>query len=569
MADYEGEESKMKKYKVLPVLAAMLLVAALLAACAGDGAADTAPQGAAPGQAAQAGQETQEAEGDRIFDISIASWVMVPVNDNSDFERRIERYNPDVNVTFTAIERAAWHDIINVRVAAGDIPDIIYRDDRTALAQFVRQGIVAQVPYEMIAQHAPDVWQAAIDYAEYYGSEEVWVATYVDGNNWGIPLMQGNVTIFTDFWRMDMLEQAGITEVPTTIAEAEVAFEAIINTDFGNGVGGTWGTSWRGGDWPSEMWFSILGAHGTFYNRWFVEGDSLRVGRMRDEMLDALETLNRWYESGFIHPEFVVTTYADFRQQIAAEQIAFVVSGNYARYMPPAGSFYTAAVSGNPYARLVASPPLTGVGGHSGYQANSMISAAVAFGRHLPNDPALFERSIQLVNFLMADTDENQFARFGEKYTDWVVDEETGVRVSLHTDPNDAAQFAFNVTPIMPIPSFMGRYRHNLQPYFSRYTDAGTLRPVRDYVVPVIFFADPEIMATAIVDAEPILISGIHDIIRGIRPVSDFHTLRDQWYANGGQRLTDEINRAYREFGDMLTGIEAELERVRAMNFDN
>jgi len=494
---------------------------------------------------------------------------MVPVNDNSDFERRIEHYNPDVNVTFMAIERAAWHDIMNVRVAAGDIPDIIYRDDRTVLAQFVRQGIIAPVPMEMIAQHAPDVWQAAKDYADYFGSEEVWVATHVDGANWGIPLMQGGVTIFTDFWRMDMLEQAGIYEVPTTIAEAEVAFEAIINTDFGRGVGATWGTSWRGGDWASEMWISILGAHGTHYNRWFIQDDGdLRVGRMRDEMLDALETLNRWYEAGFIHPEFVATNYADFRGKIAAEQIAFIVSGNYARYMPPAGSFYTAATDGNPDARLVASPPLMGPNGHSGYQANSMISAAIAFGRHLPNDPDLFARCIQLVNFLMADTDENQFARFGEKGVDWVVDEVTGVRVNQHTDPNAAAQFAFNVTPIVPIPAFAARYRNVLQPYYSRYTNVGTLQPVRDYIVPVTQFANPEIVGTAVIDADPIFISGVHDIIRGDRPLSDFHVLRDQWYANGGRTLTEEVNRAYREFADIMAIIEADLERVRAMDFD-
>ncbi|MCL2528563.1 MAG: extracellular solute-binding protein, partial [Defluviitaleaceae bacterium] len=191
----------MKKQKMLLVLMMLVLAIAVMAACTSEEPAAPDPQPVQQDNqqpdATPAPEPEPEPDPGRQYDISIVSWVMVPVNDNSDFERRIEHYNPDVNVTFMAIERAAWHDIMNVRVAAGDIPDIIYRDDRTVLAQFVRQGILAPVPFEMIAEHAPDVWQAAKDYAEYYGSEEVWVATHVDGQNWGIPLMQGNVTIFT------------------------------------------------------------------------------------------------------------------------------------------------------------------------------------------------------------------------------------------------------------------------------------------------------------------------------------------------------------------------------------
>jgi len=388
------------------------------------------------------------------------------------------------------------------------------------------------------------------------------MSTYVDGKNYGIPIMQPVTgSGFSDLWRVDMLEKAGITEIPTTIEEAEIAFEAIKNTDFGQGAGKTYAFTWRGADQAAAMFFTFFSAYGTFPDRWMIEEDGTIVnGRMRDGAKDALAKLADWYAKGYIDPEFITTTNAILKQKISTGSVAMIPGATWNRALPPSGEFLLDALSGDPDAVLLPGPALKGPDGQNGYSYGSVISSAVAFGVHLEKDEDKLNRCIELVNFLMADTGENEYVRYGTKDVDWVVDEVTGTRISLHTDPNEEAQFNFNpAVPIPPIPAFSKHYQNKLIPEYDKYSRDFTLQPEVDYNASIIFFVDPEINSTATIDADPIFNQGCFDIIIGARPVDDFDVLREQWYKSGGQELTDEYNRAYKEYDNIAAEIVSNI----------
>jgi putative aldouronate transport system substrate-binding protein len=484
-------------------------------------------------------------------------WTGGPVNDHTELEARLEEKYPDIDIQFIALERATWHDQINARVAGGDIPDIMYRDDQINVAAYAQQGILAEITYDKARQYAPNLYEATKTYGK-----EVWLATYYNGKNYGLPIMQRNiVNSFSDQWRNDYLKKVGVTKVPETLDEAEAAFDKIIRTDLnGTGKNDTYGLTFRGGDLAYGMFFTIFGAYGTLPGKWMLDTDGKVVyGIMKEGAKDALTKLADWYKKGYIDPEFVTTTGAIFNQKIAAGNTAMLTWSTWGRAQPPSGEFYVNAKSGDPNAELVVGPPLKGPRGQSGYYTWSNITSANSFGIHLLKDEAKLNRALKLVDDMSANTDTNQYVRYGTEGTDWSRDPVTGGMVSKYTDVNDVARFGSNLFGgISGIIAFSERFARKDDAEYSRYSLAGTLQPEVDYFHWVNMLADRTI-TSATADIDPPMLKGMFDIITGVRPVNDYDQLRRDWYAAGGQKVTDEINRAYREGGAIINSIATQI----------
>lgn len=418
---------------------------------------------------------------------------------------------------------------------------------------------VIEITIGKAREYAPNIYEATKDYGE-----EVWLATYADGKNWGLPIMQPNVIApFSDSWRMDYLEKVGITEVPTTLDEAEEAFLKIIEADVNeNGTAGdTYGLTFRGKDSTSRLFEEIFSAFGVLPAKWMVNDDgTLTYGWMRDEIKDGLALLNRWYEMGIIDPEFVTTDGAIFNQKVANGSIVYLTSATWNRAQPPQGEFYLNAISGDPNAELVVGPALQGPNGDYGYNTWGSITSSTTFGAHLANDEEKLNLCLQVVDFVSANTDDAEYVRYGVEGTDWERND-VGAYVDLYADDvNKQAQFGSRMLNATPgVPELQARYNRTDDAEYSQYALEGTLVPGESYVDWVSTFTDSEITAIS-ADIEPDFLSGIIDIITGTRPLDDYDTLRQQWYDAGGQELTDEYNRAYQEGGEIMDGIIAQIQ---------
>ena len=277
--------------RILSALLAAAMVLPFAAGCGGDAGSSAGTDGSSAASA-DSGESSGTDSGERVK-ITWAMWVDSSVEEANDAEQRLMEKMPNVEIDFMPFERATWQDQLNTRVAGGDIPDIIYRDSQGVVAQYAEQGVICEVPIEKAREYAPNIYEATKDYGE-----EVWLATYADGKNWGLPIMQPNVIApFSDSWRMDYLEKVGITEVPTTLDEAEEAFLKIIEADVNeNGTAGdTYGLTFRGKDSTSRLFEEIFSAFGVLPAKWMVNDDgTLTYGWMRDEIKDGLALLNRW-----------------------------------------------------------------------------------------------------------------------------------------------------------------------------------------------------------------------------------------------------------------------------------
>ncbi len=489
--------------------------------------------------------------------ISWAMWVPSAVEEVNDAETRLMEKMPNVEMDLMPFERATWQDQLNTRVAGGDIPDIIYRDSQSVVAQYAEQGVICEVPIEKAREYAPNIYEASKSYGK-----EVWLATYVDGKNWGLPIMQPTVSNFTNSWRMDYLEKIGVTEVPTTVEEAEQVFLKIIESDVNNsGKNDTYGMTFRGKDLSSYLFNDIFAAYGVMPGKWMVQEDGTVVnGMMKDEAKDALELLNKWYNLGIIDPEFVTTDNAVYRQKIAAGNIAYLTWGTLGMVMPPQGSAYLDALSGDPNAEWALGPALKGPNGDYGYNTWSSITSSTTFGAHLMKDEEKLNLCLQVVDFVSSNTDDAEYIRYGIEGTDWEKDE-TGAYVDLYvSDVNKQAQFGSKMFDSTPgVPDLQARYRRSDYDEWAKYTHDSSYTPNEDYVDWISFFTDSEVLATA-GDIDPDFTVGIIDIITGVRPVSDYDVIRQEWYDKGGQIITDEYNRAYQEGRAEMENIIASIE---------
>lgn len=537
---------------------AMLLCAALLVTCLGACGAPaptvTTPPTAAPAVSAAAPAAATPTPAAtpaasiapaKRTEISWAMWVTEAVEDYTELEKRFEEKIPDVDIKFIGLERATWREQINTRVAGGDVPDIIYRDSQQVVAQYANQGVICEVPIAKCAEFAPNIYEATKSFGK-----DVWLATNVSGKNYGLPIMQpGNVAPFSDMWRMDYLEKIGVTKLPETLEEAEAVFEKVIKTDLnGAGAGKTYGMTYRAKDMSHVLFPVVFAAFGTLPDKWMLQGDgTLVTGYMKDGAQDALTVLADWYKKGYIDPEFVTTDAAVFKQKVAGGNIALLTWGTWGRAQPPQGEFYVDATSGDPNAKVVPGPALKGPGGDYAYYTWGKVTSSTAFGKHLAQDEAKLNRCLDVVDFVSANTDDNEYIRSGVINVDWKRDPTLGTKINLHTEANDKAKFGSALLgAVNAVPALADRYARTDNNQYNMYATQGTLQPEVDYISWVSIFANSEILSQT-ADVDPVFRKGLIDIIIGARPVTDYEKLRADWYAGGGKAVTDEINRAYRE----------------------
>lgn len=280
---------------------------------------------------------------------------------------------------------------------------------------------------------------------------------------------------------------------------------------------------------------------------------------MRDEIKDGLALLRSWYEKGIIDPEFVTTDGAIFKQKIAGGNIAYLTGATWNRAQAPQGEFYLDATSGDPNAKLVVSPALKGPNGDYGYNTWGSITSSTTFGAHLAQDEEKLNLCLQVVDFVSANTDDAEYVRYGLEGTDWERND-VGAYVDLHAaDANDQAKFGSTMLDsTRGVPALQARYYRTDDAEYGQYAREGTVQPGESYIDWASYFADSEI-TSADADIFPDFISGIMDIITGTRPLEDYDALRQAWYDAGGQAITDEMNRAYKEGEAVMNDIIAQI----------
>lgn len=297
--------------KKLAILLAGILVILSVAGCGGT-------------------KKSSEGENGKIT-INWLAQCDAPVNEDSVIKKTIEeKFN--VKLNFIYLDRNNMTQLLNVRISSGEIPDVMRVTDNV-YRQYIDQGILSEIPLDLIKEVAPTVYEKTAE----YGGENVWKYPLENGKNYAIPLLDLNGQYHNvPIWRDDWLKNVGIDKIPETLEEAEEAWYKFTNNDPDkNGRKDTYGLSSNG---IKEVYYS----HGVIRSSgwWALNGNGEpQLAFTLPESKAALTKLHQYYKDGIIDPEFIT---GENKGQSWANavtfwngRIGFSIPGAYYHVTPP------------------------------------------------------------------------------------------------------------------------------------------------------------------------------------------------------------------------------------------
>ncbi len=410
-----------------------------------------------------AGCSKKDDEANGKTKLSYAGWTLGPVEENSYAEREIEKKFPDIDLELIPFERSTWVEQISTRIAGGDSPDIVYRDDPYYIREGSKQGIIAEVPFDMVRECAKDVYDATMDYGT-----DVWYATYYQGKNYGLPIMQPHLMHgYAVGWRMDWLKKVGIDKVPETIDEFETAIEKIVNEDpDGNGQKDTLGISinFKSTNNIFSWLTSAYTGEGVNSHSYTLKDGKIEYPALSPEYKEGLTLLRDWYKKGLVDPEFITTDSNALSSKWANGKL-----GCYPTYyylLVEGGNEYEALKAIDPDAEIALGPIPTGPKGQNGYykQYPPAVTSSVTFGKHLEKDQEKLKTAVSLINTMMSDSELYGKLKYGEEGKHWKRDSKTNAanQIGNYTLAQNRGEVGNNIFEgFFGIPSIQNQYNRN------------------------------------------------------------------------------------------------------------
>lgn len=522
----------MKKPKsVIP----LLLVSALLASPLG-GCMSKAPENKAEGEV--------RAE---MSEPVVIDWI--PQNDqpndpNSPIKKEIEkRFN--VKINFVYIDRNKEKELLNIRVASGEIPDVM-KIDATTYRNYGDQGALGEIPEDKLKKISPNMYSIT----KKNGGDYIWELAKQNGKISGVPyLNQNGVYSYTPIWRTDWLKNVGINKIPESLQEAEEAFYKFVNNDPDkNGKKDTYALSSTGLN-------TVLGAFGGIaYNLglyWIEKDEKLIPTATMPEMKDGLNLLSKWYKDGLIDPEFISGENKGQNKYYSVSfwngKIGFSTPGTYYHISPPLTKEDTGSENYINFKKLQPNgvyevgKPLAGPSGKSGTQAWGTFGGTyIAMGRNTAKNPAKLDKILEIMEATVSDFDFYVFSSFGRKDIDYQLADGEYSFIGAARDKTYRQKNAFQTNGIGTCENNF-EFKYRIKPALYQYADKVAKTP--QYVDPVCVGLPSESKFRA--DLNRKIMEYYTLAITGDKKVSDFDSFVNDLKRSGLDQLVKEANDWY------------------------
>ena len=335
----------MKKRILSLALAAMMLVT-LFTAC--SSASSSAPAASsAPASSGSASTSEATSGGMDTSPITLSIMNRVPAEyivENNHVLDEIERIT-GVRLEVTAPPIANYTDRMQLAMASGDIPDIIYTWEMDAnYEKFANDGLIMPLDKEKLAQY-PNL-QANLN-------QDQWNRALVggmDGEYYAIPRANAQsrwAVIVNQKW----LDNLGL-EAPTTVDELYDVLVAFRDNDpNGNGQKDEIPYCVVGKDYPHRMFYDLLGSWGFGINgvmdsdyafSWLDIDDAGKVrfiGR-EDKFKNMVEFYNKLWTEGLVDKESYSQDQTQAAAKVNAGQVGFVARAQNTQWMGAAAENY-------------------------------------------------------------------------------------------------------------------------------------------------------------------------------------------------------------------------------------
>ena len=452
-----------------------------------------------------------------------------------------------VNFVIESVEQGSESEILPLRLASDDIPDII-KWGRTNLMNLVDEGLLGTVSYETLKQYAPKVYDemaahdGLLDYCSIDG--ELFAFGYMPSTS-QYPAMA--------VWRKSWLDAIG-EEMPTTLEDAERVWYAFAKNDpDGNGVDDTYGLS-KGG------MTQVYNAYG-LATTWIRDEDGKLINsNVSPRRREALEKLAQYYADGVLDPEFITGEnnggYWGVTHAFTSGRIGFTQHGNYSHW-PMSNGRTTAETFANAGAIFQNFPeevtedsmpyifadPLEGPYGDASYGAAS-FDTTTGFSANLVADEARLGRFLEIAQDLGGYNDIETYitARYGEKGVHWDYDE-NGMPTSFEGFDTVADRVA-----IGGLITFQFAMSDAAEPSIMDIDDISGYTALQNVNYKTVLNPVPNKLPSAAdyeEELNKLTSETFMDIITGAKPIEAFDEMVETWYAIGGDILTAEANEIY------------------------
>lgn len=488
------------------------------------------------------------ASGATGFDISWTMHQNLSVSEDAEMVRYVEqKFN--VNLDFWNLENNKYEALLDIKLAQGSIPDLFRIRQPQDILKYQQQGVLADIPEEMLDKYAPNIMKAikenASDYQD-YGK--------INGKYYGIPVINPtNIYRIPIVYRKDWLDKLGLT-VPQTLSDFEKVIYAFTNEDpDGNGKKDTYGLSSEGMNVVFGAFGQIVFADQLYFG---VKEKELVIGALQPEMKEALQYLSKWYRDGVIDPEFITGEnkggYKHLSHSFINGTIGMTSMGNYYHWIqegdyqiwnsngeetPVEATFNVKELTAiNPHAQIVFGQPFSGPDGKRGSKAYDMLMSFTAIGADAAKEPGKMEMILQILDYVSANPDQDEAAsmKYGVQGTHWKWANASREDVILIPpyDKTFSYQNTIGTGLGMTVP---------LMPTEPREKWAATLGLDQDGIYNALEVATP-----SLIQSGPELIKlknkAYISIITGDKPLEYFDEFVKDFMAAGGTRVLQEAN---------------------------
>ncbi len=507
----EGEMKMKKKCKVLSFLFVLVLVVSVLVACGDNGDQST--------DAVSSSDNVSLTKEEKKKEISILSitFTGTPADEDEPTFRALEELTGyDIKIDY--LLNSSYEDQLNTRMAAGNLPTLVVLTGKTA--SFINNARVGAF------------WDITDEYKNYpnlaEANEVVMNNISIDGRIYGIyrarPLGRNGIS-----YRKDWLENVGMEEPKTMDDLYNMLYAFTYNDPDQNGKDDTYGMTWCKWSGPLDQLNVAFGGH----NVWGVgEDGKLEPEFVTEGYIESMKFAKKLYEEGLINKDFPAMETSDWQMDFKNGK-----SGVYIDVSDQANRFQNyfideKGIEDNVWVMGMVEGPhgkrVLPTSGHSGFVAISKNGA--------PKEEDMRD-ALQFLDILNTEEGQN-LLNYGVE----------GVHYNFN-DKHEVVTMKFDSDPREGLNQFMTNVVDKLYPMEQKPIQERAFEVQKENIEYVV--ANPAEPLTSDTYAEKgsqleQLISDARvQFIVGQIDEKGFQEIVDRWYAQGGQEIVNEFNKAY------------------------
>lgn len=542
--------------KMIKKWAALVLAGCMLVSAAGCAAADK-KQPAADTEVASAAAQQRESWSEpyqETVTLTVARQsVAYEFPEGDDITNNIwtrsfrEKMNVEVVTDWVSDE---YETKLNLAIASGDLPDVFVVND-VQLRQLTEAGLVADLT-EVYDKWASDTLKSFME-AEPTIFD---TAKGEDGRLYAIPQLYSGYHPDLLWLRNDWMEQLGM-EAPETVADLEEILRGMkeISGGYSYAVGQ-----------DLELLYKLGIAWGAYPGFWIQEEDGRIInGSTAPEMKEALKAFSQWYQEGLIKSDFATMNFDSVKEDIVAGKAGAQTSRSSWGWVY--GVDTVKNLGTDAYFMPCDIPTVSGE--KAVYPINFSNKGYIVVNKDCKNPEAVLSLIDYYVYVLNdAYTDGSMTAEEIEKYTANNMQHVTAP-FAVTNSMDDYGRYdmiarAFEtgdesvLETSIAVECYNGakRWIDEKDPASVGYAlqfgvkgcgmeKASEILKEKRTINSRLWGASPQALLDYGTTLDDILLEGFTKIIMGAEDVDYFDTLVEQWYAAGGQSVTDAVNEMY------------------------